>query len=259
MIAAVGIWLVFAILAVTVLSPALRLLTFALTTGALVIAAIYEINKKDIDWKQVILLMSVVWMACGVTVYAAQLIAPKEEPKGPLLAGNDPTPPTACHGTSIPRGGLLMILGQSGVIGQGRGPFTPFRVGSCPAISLTRTAGGLEVNAFGYDSDNNVVYRIRANVFNQIVGGFLTEHRPDRSTLVIGDDHGPRVMEIRYLNKDAVEISGTFRCGDSLPVQVSRSGISVGKAKSRNNRCITLDNDTSRGFTFSGPDEAQNR
>jgi hypothetical protein len=203
-------------------------LTFGLVSGALIVVAIYEMNKRDLAWKQAVLLLCGTWLVCGVTLYAARGIRPKEEPKGPLMAANDATPATLCKETKSP-GGLLMIVGRSGVIGQGKGPFTPFRVGSCPALSITRTAQGLMVNAFGYDSDNNVVYRIRDNVFGQVVGGFLTEHRPDRSTLVIGDDHGPEVLEIRYLNRNAVRISGTFRCGDSAPVHVSANGVFAGR------------------------------
>ena len=249
---AIGIWLVFAALAVAVLSPATRLLTFALVTGALIVVAVYEMNKKDRDWKRAVLLLTVTWLVCGVTLYAARAFWPREEPKGPLIAANDVTPITACSGATVPPGGLLMIVGHDGVIGQGRGPFTPFRAGSCPALSLTRTARGLMVNAFGYDSDNNVVYRIRENVFDQVVGGFLTQHRPDPSTLVIGDDHGPMVFKVRYLNKTTVAISGTFRCGDSAPVRVMADGLFVGRARVEQHRCVILDA-APRGLQFPGP------
>jgi hypothetical protein len=237
---AIGIWLVFAVLAVTALSPATRLLTFGLVTGALIVVGIYEMNKKDRNWKQAVLLLTATWLVCGATLYAVRTIRPREEPKGPLVAANDVTPALPCKEAKLLGDELLMIVGHSAVIGRGKGPFTPFRVGSCPALSITRTAQGLMVNAFGYDSDNNVVYRIRDNVFDQVVGGFLTEHRPDRSSLVIGDDHGPRVLEIRYLNRNAVRISGTFRCGDSLPVHVSADGAFAGRIGMEQNRCVAL-------------------
>ena len=249
---AIGIWLAFAALAVMSLSPATRLLTFALVTGALVVVAIYEMNKRDRDWKRAVLLLAVTWLVCGVTLYAARVIRPKEELKGPLIAADDAAPASICRGTKRASDDLLMIVGQSGVIGQGKGPFTPFRAGSCPALSVSRTARGLVVNAFGYDSDNNVVYRIRDNVFDQVVGGFLTEHRPDPSTLVIGDDHGPTVLKLRYLNKNAVAISGTFRCGDSKPVRVTADGTFVGRVSAEQHRCVTLDA-MPRGLQFQGP------
>ena len=250
---AIGIWLIFAVLVVTLLSPATRLLTFGLMTGALFVVAIYEMNKKDRNWKQAVILLSAAWLVCGITLYAARTIVPKEEPKGPLIAANDMTPATACSGTRMPANGFLMVVGRSGVIGTGRGPFTPLRVGSCPALSIVRTAQGLVVNAFGYDSDNNVVYRIKDNVFDQVVGGFLTEHRPDRFTLVIGDDHGPKALEVRYLNKNMVEISGTFRCGDSAPLRVSANGVFVGRTDAEQKRCVILDGGASGGLEFRGP------
>lgn len=250
---AAGTWLIFAVLAVTVLSPATRLLTAALLTGALLVVGLYEVNKRDRNWKQAILFLFMTWLVCDVTLYATRVIAPKEAPKGALVAAIEASPATACNGAKMPSGSLLMIMGRSGAIGQGAGPFTPFRVSSCPALSVTRTAQGLMVNAFGYDSDNNVVYRIRDNVFDQVVGGFLTEHRPDRSTLVIGDDHGPQVLEIRYLNRNAVQILGTFRCGDSKPVHIAADGIFVGTTRPDHNRCITLDDGVSQGLVFSAP------
>jgi hypothetical protein len=242
-------WLTFAILAITTLSPATRLLSFALVTGALLVAGLYEMNKKDRAWKQSVLLLTATWLVCGVTLYAAIWIAPKKEFTGPLLAGHSAAPPTACAGRKLASGDLLMIVGRNGVIGHGSGPFMPFRVGSCPALTVTRTTSGLMVNGFGYDSDNNVVYRIRDNVFDQIVGGFLSAHRPDPSRLIIGDDHGARTVDIRYLNENAVEIEGTFRCGDSLPITVLAGGVYITRAKIAQNRCVIL-GDESEGLTF---------
>jgi hypothetical protein len=37
-----------------------------------------------------------------------------------------------------------------------------------PALSITRTASGLMVNAFGFDSDDNVIYRIKNNEFEHL-------------------------------------------------------------------------------------------
>ena len=257
---AVGLWLLFALVTVTVLSPATRLLSFGLMTGALFIVTLYEMNKKDRDWKKAILLVLGTWLICGVTLLAANRLLPHEEPGGPLTAASDLAPATACSGIKIADDNLLMIVGQSGVVGKGRGPFTPFFVGTCPALSISRNPQGLLVNAFGYDSDNNVVYRIHDNVFDQVMGGFLVEHRPNPSTLVIGDDHGPRVLEIRYLNKTTVTISGTFHCGDSAPINVSANGVAAGIESLDHKQCLALEGGIPRGLRFSKtPGETQTR
>lgn len=254
---AAATWACLAILAVTVLTPATRLLSFALVTAALFVTAAYEMNKRDRAWKQAVLLLAAAWLVLNATLYAARLVAPKLEPKGPLLAADDPTPVTACAGVKLSGDALLMVVGKSGVIGRGKGPFTPFKAGSCPALAITHTAHGLMVTGFGYDSDNNVVYRIRENIFAEIVGGYLTGHRPDPSRLVVGDDHGPTVLAIRYLNRNAVQILGTFRCGDSAPVHVTESGVFAGRtAKAAPNRCVTLHGATA-GLTFSAPQARQ--
>jgi hypothetical protein len=220
-------------------------------TGALLVAGLYEMNKKDRAWKQSVLLLTATWLISGVTLYAARLVAPEKEFIGPLMAGNSAKPASSCAGVKISNSDLLMIVGRNGVIGRGSGPFMPFRVGSCPALAITRTARGLVVNGFGYDSDNNVVYRIRDNVFDQIVGGFLTQHRPDPSRLTIRDGRRVQTLDIRYLNKNAVKIEGTFRCGDSAPVTVADDGVYVGQTKVGRNFCLRLDG-KSEGLTFSG-------
>lgn len=248
-IATFGIWLALAALTVSILSPVTRLLAFALATGALLIAAIYEANKKDRNWKRIVVLFSTVWFVCGLTVLAAnRLIPPAEEPKGPLVAGSSPAPMTACGGA--PKDGLLMIVGKNGVIGHGLGPFTPFRAGSCPAVSITRTAQGLLVNAFGYDSDNNVVYRVHDNVFNQVLGGYTKAHRPDTNSLVIAEDRKEPSLEIRYLNKNTVRISGTFRCGDSKPLRITETDAFLGGGAIKQSRCVTLGKESPNGLVF---------
>jgi hypothetical protein len=148
---AIGIWLVFAVLAVTSLSPATRLLTFGLVTGALIVVGIHEMNKKDRNWKQAVLLLTAIWLVCGGTLYAVRTIRPKEEPKGTLVAANDVTPALPCKETKLPDNGLLMIVGRSAVIGQGKAPFTPFagRIGmeQNRCVALDESPSGLEFTA----------------------------------------------------------------------------------------------------------------
>jgi hypothetical protein len=168
---------------------------------------------------------------CFAAYYLLQYLDPPPiEGRGPLTAANEKTPANGCEGQSGLLSGnhLLMIFGSDGIVGRGDGPFTPISAGTCPALSIARKDGGLVVDSFGYDSDNNVVYRIRQNLFEQVLRGFLRERRPDRSSLQIVDERGNETLAIRYLNKTTVKISGTFRCGDTRPVAVGISAIRIG-------------------------------
>jgi hypothetical protein len=169
------VWLIFATPVSLTMPLSWRLLAFSILTGALVIAAIYELNKKDAGRLSLIGSFASIWLAGGVTLYLANRFAPPEkEITGALIAGTAKTPSTACDTANpvLARGELLMVFGMDGVIGRGNGPFVPVRIGTCPALRITRTPAGLMVNAFGFDSDDNVVYRIRDNQFEQVIGGF---------------------------------------------------------------------------------------
>jgi hypothetical protein len=159
---------------------------------------------------------------------------------------------TAC-GSDKPhaRNDLLMAFGGDGVIGQGNGPFVPVRIGTCPALSVTRTPAGLMVNAFGFDSDDNVIYRIKDNKFEQVIGGFLQGHRPDRSTLVVSDDRGIEALSIRYLNANTIQVRGTFRCGNTKPVRIADDTVAIGGIAAKKKQCAVTDAKSPYGLEYS--------
>jgi hypothetical protein len=250
-------WLVFALPASLAMPPAWRLLAFAILTGAVLIAVVYELNKKDAGRFSLIGSFALIWLAGAATLYLANRFAPREdEIKGALVAGAAKTPVTAC-GTGKPaRNELLMTFGGDGVIGRGNGPFVPVRIGTCPALRITRTPAGVMINAFGFDSDDNVVYRIKDNQFEQVIGGFLQGHRPDRSTLVVSDDRDAETLSIRFLNANTVQVRGTFRCGNTKPVRITNESISVGGIPVKKRQCAVIDAQSPYGLEYSGQDAA---
>ncbi len=253
LICAVVAWLVFALPGSFAMPPALRVLTFSILTGAVFIAVIYELNKKETGRLSLIRSFALIWLAGTATLYLANRFSPREEEiTGALVAGTASTPSTACGSghPAISRNGLLMVFGRAGVIGQGDGPFVPVRIGTCPALSITRTPSGLMVNAFGFDSDDNVVYRIKDNKFEQVIGGFLKGHRPDRSTLLVSDNRGAEALAIRYLNRNAVQVWGTFRCGNTRPVRITDDLIAIGGIATKG-RCAVIDHKNAFGIEYS--------
>jgi hypothetical protein len=256
LLCAAAAWLVLAVPASLVMSPVWRLVALAILTGAIFIAVIYELNKKDAGRWPLIGAFGLIWLAGAVTLYLANRLVPREaEISGALVAGNGKTPPTACMAANpaLRHRGLLIAFGGDAVIGRGNGPFVPLRTGTCPALSITRTPAGLMVNAFGFDSDDNVVYRIRNNEFEQIVGGFLRGHRPDRSTLIISDDRGIETLAVRYLNQNTVQVRGTFRCGNTRPVRITDKSISIAGVSVGKGQCAIIDSKTPYGIAYGDP------
>jgi len=248
-------WIVFAVLAWFFMSEMVRILTLSLLTGGTGIALAYELGRKNERNRWVAVSLIAAWAVGTFTLSIAVRFAPRvEEIDGPLVAGVLQTPRTGCDGDIAMKSpdALLMVFGKDGVIGQGRGPFMPVRVGTCPALRIAKTAAGLTINGFGFDSDDNVVYRIRDNRFEQVIGGFLKGARPDRSTLAIVDERGVEVAAIRYLNRNAVRISGTFRCGDTKPVQIGRDLVRIGGRFARPQPCAHVDAKSSYGLAYSG-------
>lgn len=247
-------WLVFAVPASVAMPPASRLLTFGILTGAVFIAVIYELNKKETGRLSLIRSFALIWLTGTATLYLANRFSPREEEiSGALVAGTARTPSTACGSghPAISGNELLMVFGGEGVIGQGDGPFVPVRIGTCPALSITRTPSGLMVNAFGFDSDDNVIYRIKDNKFEQVIGGFLKGHRPDHSSLVVSDDRGIEALSIRYLNKNTVQVWGTFRCGNTQPAQITNDSITIGGIRVNKSQCVAIDGKGSHGLEYS--------
>ncbi|HEY4276217.1 MAG TPA: hypothetical protein VGM68_12070 [Rhizomicrobium sp.] len=247
-------WIAFAVTAWFFMSATTRILTLSLLTGGAAIALVYELGWKHERRRWVAFSLICAWAIGTITLFIAERFGPQVvKIEGPLVAGAAPMPRTACDGDAALKSpdALLMVFGSDGVIGEGPGPFMPVRIGTCPAMRIAKTASGLTINGFGFDSDDNVVYRIRDNRFEQVIGGFLKGARPDKSTLAIVDERGREVAAIRYLNRHAVRISGTFRCGNTKPVLIAQDAVRVGGVPAKPNACAHLVTEMPFGIAYS--------
>lgn len=215
----------------------LTLLTMAsVFSGALY----YELASRDARKQWTAIGMAAIWITAGISWLVLNRIAPPNPHwSGALIAADDPTPQTSC-GTPPPDG-MQIRLGPDTVIARGKGPFTPARVGTCPALTLKRTPSGLAINAFGYDSDGNVVYRLADNRFEMIIRGFLKLERPDKSTLRLVDDVQREMLLVRFVNRNTLIVQGIFRCSDTPPVAIGDTRIVIGKSRITRPSCHTLD------------------
>src|ERR1700743_1680157 len=104
-------WLIFTVPASLVMQPVWRLLAFAVLTGAIFIAMLYELTKKDAERWRVIGAFAVIWLGAAATLYLANRFVPgQDEISGALIAGTEKTPATAC-GNLPPHNELLMVFG----------------------------------------------------------------------------------------------------------------------------------------------------
>jgi hypothetical protein len=217
-----------------------RVLTLLIIASAFSGALFYELASRDAPRQWTVIGLAAIWSLTGLSWVILDLAYPLNPHwSGPLVAADDPMPQTQCG--APPPDGLLMLFGPDAVLARGNGPFTPVRIGTCPALTIKRTSNGLMINAFGYDSDGNVVYRIADNRFEILIRGFLKMERPDKSSLRIVDDIQRETLLVRYMNRNTVSVRGTFRCGDVPAVTISDTRGTFEKNRITRKSCHTLD------------------
>lgn len=217
-----------------------RALTLLIIASAFSGALFYELASRDAPGQWTAIGLAAIWTLAGMSwLFLDRAYPLNPHWSGALVAADDPTPQTPCG--APPPDGLLMLFGPDAVLARGNGPFTPVRIGTCPALTIKRTSNGLMIDAFGYDSDGNVVYRIADNRFEILIRGFLKIERPDKSSLRIVDDIQRETLLVRYMNHNTVSVRGTFRCGDAPAATISDARITFGKNRITRKSCRTID------------------
>ena len=179
------------------------------------------------------------------------LFPPPHVYSGPLQAADEKSPASFCRQKIKPaRDDLEINFGDDEVVGRGAGPLGPLLVGSCSAVTLTRTGRGLLVDAFSYDSFGNIEWHIDHNKFTLMSGAFVTPDgfhfgnfitldRTDKSALRLVDDAGRKIFELRYRNWNEVRISSSAECG-RLNLDAVRDGAMHMGGKSAGPSCSVI-------------------
>jgi len=247
------IWLGAVALAFVGLTEIMRIVAIAVMTGATLFACAYEWGQKEKNWRGTVGFLMLIWMASAAILFFANRLVPPAAPiRGPLIAANDQTPKLYCSSRDVGKSDFVMLVGNDTVIGKGQGPFTPVQVGGCSALRIAQAPGGVLVDAFSYDSSNNLIFRISKNVFEglDLFSGFLKEERPDRSTLLITDEHNHVAFGVRYLHRGIVRVWGTFKCGDTRPVQVTDDTVLIGRTPQAGHECVSIKSGARYGLLF---------
>jgi hypothetical protein len=224
--------------------PQTRALTMVGVATVLSLALVYELVSRQVSESVIAITLLGAWSVVASAYVGLQWTdPPKKQWQGPLLAGRENTPANGCDGKSELLTGdyLVMIFGTDGVVGHGGGPFTPVRVGTCPAVTFRHSGEGLRIDGFGYDGGNDVIYEIRDTNFRQILGGYLSAVRDEKNHLDIADDEGRPALQIEFLNSHAVRVMGTFRCGDTEPVIVGKTAVHIGKSIAPGHSCRVIE------------------
>jgi hypothetical protein len=217
------------------LAPLHRTMALVLLATIVSFAAFYELTVRDAPGGVVLaVILSVCGSAAALWLGLTLFYRPLANDHAPLLPAGE----RLAGLCDPPEGGMRILLGRDQLLASGKGPMAPFRIATCPAPSLRRSAAGLTVAGFGYDDDGTATWRLRDNELVLLEGEYLHVHRPDRSSLGLYDRWEREVFFIRYLTRDAVRIRGRFLCGGAPLVAISDSAIEIGARRLSQPRCL---------------------
>jgi hypothetical protein len=203
----------------------------------LVVAILRHIPSLRIALSASILL---ILLACIMQPYLPPMPKHETSTHGWLIPANDPIPPNACDKSmpSIPKDALLILFGDSAtVLGHLENrdkklpPLSIVTIADCSVLSIEKGPKGISVNADIFAEDGNLAARIKHNEFHLVQNEISYSERDedDPSRIAVYDRDGNELLWVRYVNPQALEVRGVFRCRKSQPViatkdKVIRSG-----------------------------------
>jgi hypothetical protein len=199
-------------------------------------ALFYELTMRDAPMEWVLAGILGI-MGIAVTLWAALTLFthPLPNDSTPLVPAREELDARSC---TAPPGALTVAVGQDRIISRGKGAFVPFKVGGCSGPVFRVTPRGLMLDDFGYDGDGSVIFKIRHNLFERLLGDYLHVHRPDPSTLGVYDRWEHEIFFVRYLDPSEIRVRGRFLCGDYPLVTIKEASVTVGPARFSRPSCL---------------------
>jgi hypothetical protein len=139
--------------------------------------------------------------------------------EGFLLPGDKPDPPSFCTGDNakvppfarVNPNALKVFMGRNEAFGS-HFPYVVLRVRKQDRMVIDRDdAGRIALSVDILDAQGKVIVAFEKGHFTVVQTNILDMRRPDRSTLIIRDQYKNTVLDLRYLNKKSLEISGLLR------------------------------------------------
>jgi hypothetical protein len=191
---------------------------------------VYVIAGHDeLAWKQRVamcVLAAGLDLAVVFYLYKVNLARVLREQVAPLDAATLPSPVSS--NCPIPKGAVAIYLGNS-VSVVTKFPHVIFRVHSEDVFVIDRDSAGLLVSFRVFDDRGNAVARLERNTF---VAMNPTTHveRPSRSNLIVLDERGTKVLDVQFLNPQAIKVTGLLRYPGVDPVVISEKYLGMGGA-----------------------------
>jgi len=124
---------------------------------------------------------------------------------GEILPANEPTPISVGQ---LEKGSVALVLGGNTIITNNK--TVALTVGGQPFLSVRVQNGSLFLSARLVNSNNQPVVRIIDNEFQASPERTFNPRQPDRSSLLVRDENGQEILNVRFINPQVIRINGIF-------------------------------------------------
>ena len=146
---------------------------------------------------------------------------------GLLTPATDLNPPNNCDSRGlVPANALRLYFGDSVAwITDRRDEFTAITTREEKLVVMHRYTGGISVDATIRSDDGKIVAKIKNNEFRINTNNYFYSERPDAHTLIVVDQKDREVLRVRYLNPNAIKITGRFERPGRPPSILGDNGL----------------------------------
>lgn len=142
----------------------------------------------------------------------------------PLVAASLPIPVSS--NCPIPSGAVALYLGNR-VSVVSEFPHLIFSVRGDDVFVVDRESEGVVISFQVYDDSGNLVARLERNVLTAIAPVAHVQ-RPTSSNLMVFDDRNSEVLDVQFLNPQAIKVTGIFRYPGVEPIVIGEKYVGVG-------------------------------
>jgi hypothetical protein len=186
--------------------------------GALVVFAIAR--HDELPWRQRFAMSALIFAADMVTLfylYRANAARELTEQAAPVIAAALPQPVSS--NCPIPKNAVGLYLGNRvSVIAEF--PHVVFRARGNDILTIDRASSDLLISFRVFSESGALVARLDRNTF-RTKNSIAHVERPDASHLIVFDDSGTQVLDVQFLNPQAIKMTGILRYPGADPIIIS--------------------------------------
>ena len=177
-------------------------------------------GHNEMPWKHRFAACAIVFaadLAMLLVLYRANAAEELRQQVAPLVAAALPQPVSS--NCPIPKNAVALYLGNRvSVITEF--PHTVFRYHGDDVLRVDRESRDLLISFRVFSDSGALVARLNRNTFTATNSAAHVE-RPDPSSLAVFDDQNTKVLDMQFLNPQAVKITGILRYPGMDPIIVS--------------------------------------